>query len=1163
MPSLKDLSCAIELSEPQKALEEFGTIYGDGFVETFVPVPSKPQSFSVHLTSNKFIAPGVAIFVYVDGVYQCNRNRQDLKLRKPSDSRSLVDFRVRQKEERQGDGSMIAREWAFDKLNITSADDAPSLCSPNILENIGCIEVIVLRCAGIRNAQSGATMNFDGAGDYLDQHFGLDGSSGPSNEKSMYDDRLPLFHNFGNGFSPPPPLSSYRQPYVESDDSRKASSSRNRRSAHGAQGVPPQASVTHHTQLRSRYTESVSPGARRTSEICPPGFQYGSGPIPRDGEPFRQRATDARTSKVPFQDPVWLNEVITTAVKQGLEESRRIEAQSEGRAGKKKIHSDVDIKNHLPGAWPTSPVAVTPEPYKRSQPAAFSVHERDSDHGSKWNDSQGGWSQHKSQSKAGSRVTWSAEPFSETDSSSHRGWKLHEETPSDSWDTEETWATNKAHTWEASDPVSQSQPPAVLSHYNVKAIPPINLDTHSRQRSKLSSQQQKSRSKSRTKHSRREHGITSSSSEETGYAYLERPSDSVVSLSSSDETLRASRSRTHAPLGTKSRSKSRSRRTKSAQRDDGRRPSQASQYAPMAQPAGTHYAAASPMIKQATPIIMNAPIHLIPTQVPSWQPSVHPPSQGPQVFDPIRKQSNASNKFPPPYASSLKDLVNGTVGAEQQESRSVSSSSWGSVKKTGSVKDSWGNDDDKESGWGTTGTSGWEEKEPKPQGKNGWETTNEPMNEGQADGWKTPNEPMKDDQAEGWKTPNEPMSDDQTNVWANTDDINQVEAIAWETKDNNWVMKGDGASMKDDGVHAKNSNWGMEDNSGDKNDDGWSPKNNWGAPQTLKSEGEKEKEGTVNDATSLRSASENAVENPFVSETPWQTQTWDFQANKDHEEVVPCNDVKPAPQIPVVETPQKAASASRRYSNKSLSKYRQLRNSSTDLTTPKAHWQFPPPPLSHKLRTISENQTYIAPKEPRYIIPEKIASEKGIEHQVRPGPATEYGHVVGRPEYMDQLDKPYAVFRFKYRSRSILKALFGDQISGVEKPLPSRTTEIKKEKLKQVPQDELIDKMLKLETKLKEAQRSREKKHKHGHRHHEAEKEEEKVTKPSDQTEVMAQALTEAWVQHQSREPSEKANSQTAKSTSKEKGENIEKKGNANGAWLQSGNDGWGSNIKW
>lgn len=121
MPHLKDLDCSIELSNDSRKLQEFGTTYGDGFVETFVPVPSKPQSFSIHLTSDNFIAPGISMYVFVDGVYQCNRNRQDLKLRKGSDSRSLVDFRVRQKEEKQKDGSMIAREWKFEKLDTSES----------------------------------------------------------------------------------------------------------------------------------------------------------------------------------------------------------------------------------------------------------------------------------------------------------------------------------------------------------------------------------------------------------------------------------------------------------------------------------------------------------------------------------------------------------------------------------------------------------------------------------------------------------------------------------------------------------------------------------------------------------------------------------------------------------------------------------------------------------------------------------------------------------------------------------------------------------------------------------------------------------------------------------------------------------------------------------
>lgn len=118
MPSLKDLHCCIELSGTDTKLQEFGTTYSDGCVETFVAVPSGPQPFAIRLSSSDFIAPGLAIYVFIDGVYQCNRNRQNLKLRKPPDRRALVDFRVRQKEEKQKDGSMIARDWKFEKLNL-------------------------------------------------------------------------------------------------------------------------------------------------------------------------------------------------------------------------------------------------------------------------------------------------------------------------------------------------------------------------------------------------------------------------------------------------------------------------------------------------------------------------------------------------------------------------------------------------------------------------------------------------------------------------------------------------------------------------------------------------------------------------------------------------------------------------------------------------------------------------------------------------------------------------------------------------------------------------------------------------------------------------------------------------------------------------------------
>ena len=60
------------------------------------------------------------MFVYMDGEYQCNRNRQDLEI--PDDiltpKSAEVDFRVRQKEEQQADGTFVGNQWKFRELTI-------------------------------------------------------------------------------------------------------------------------------------------------------------------------------------------------------------------------------------------------------------------------------------------------------------------------------------------------------------------------------------------------------------------------------------------------------------------------------------------------------------------------------------------------------------------------------------------------------------------------------------------------------------------------------------------------------------------------------------------------------------------------------------------------------------------------------------------------------------------------------------------------------------------------------------------------------------------------------------------------------------------------------------------------------------------------------------
>lgn len=120
MPSLRQLDCQIEWANTGTAFEEYGTAYGDGVVETYIVIPSSPQNFSLRVKSQGYIFDGLAVLVFMDGKYQCNRNRLNLKPPKTGLPRSAteIDFRLRQKEKPVGDGSFIGREWRFDAHNI-------------------------------------------------------------------------------------------------------------------------------------------------------------------------------------------------------------------------------------------------------------------------------------------------------------------------------------------------------------------------------------------------------------------------------------------------------------------------------------------------------------------------------------------------------------------------------------------------------------------------------------------------------------------------------------------------------------------------------------------------------------------------------------------------------------------------------------------------------------------------------------------------------------------------------------------------------------------------------------------------------------------------------------------------------------------------------------
>lgn len=128
MPELKQIEASIELGTSNTKLKEYGARYSDGHVEAFVAVPDTDMPFTIHLTTKGYIAPGISFFVFMDGEYQCNRNKIGLKL--PGDGIPAreyeTEFRLRQKEEKKSAGSFVAREWSFAKLNTGKPHGSPS-----------------------------------------------------------------------------------------------------------------------------------------------------------------------------------------------------------------------------------------------------------------------------------------------------------------------------------------------------------------------------------------------------------------------------------------------------------------------------------------------------------------------------------------------------------------------------------------------------------------------------------------------------------------------------------------------------------------------------------------------------------------------------------------------------------------------------------------------------------------------------------------------------------------------------------------------------------------------------------------------------------------------------------------------------------------------------
>ncbi|KAF2705379.1 hypothetical protein K504DRAFT_494267 [Pleomassaria siparia CBS 279.74] len=1001
MPSLKGLTCSIEPAHTKEPLQEYGTIYNDGFVETFVAVPSDPKPFTVHLKSTQYIASGLAMYVFIDGVYQCNRNRQGLKSCNPPDTRrSLVDFRVRQKEEKRHDGTTIARDWMFEKLQIAAADGAPKLCSPDILDNIGCIEVVVLRCEGFRTPAipKPPSFGYDGANDFRGHHFGLDGQV-----RDWYadDDAQRATERF---------VRSQQQQQRERRSSGQSRGSQSQMPS-GPKSVRSHATHSYmnarddspsiverlHARTRPRHSRPVSPGYTGRKSLPPGGFSYGHGPVPHasktkaEAEPFRHHTTGivATDTDKPIMDPILLQELIDKTVRLQLERERQkgTPPQFHERSSRPEIPRQLP-----PGAWPSSPGGA-PEEQQQQHP------------------------QPPRQSRKESTVTWGDTPTPTR--LNIVNWNISNtqgDNVSDAWETS-SWGTNDNHNIGrprrvsnpsriVAPPPAPNSPPLDLSWENIKTISGDSSDRWSTPSNAVMVPRPEVIGEVETPWSVK--GVP------VAQGGVPHPAINLQTPAWNLPTAGSSSGPTHN-VGW------------SGMPVEGIVPSTSGTWGTV------------------------APTNAIPPQnvAAEWQQPVEAippaPAWGCGVPHMALKPNGHVPNPPPPYGMPCADFMRIGSGDIPSDIQSNASSPWGVPKKVdnppnwgvaskeqaSSEPGSWGNDNATVK---NNASNGWSHSEQK-ENRSAW-GGDDANNNGAATDW-------KNDSWGGSKSDNK-ANDDEKEKEKEHDSKSQGQGSnAWGSDEWN---KPDNDASKDQ----------KNDASGDVVDSSWDTNNDasrqndtsggggaWDKDANAWAQGAEQKNGTSGGANTWNINNNNNTGGvkPKSNDQPQDNTQGGDTAH-------------PAASV--------AVSAKHSIDTCRSSRYKRLRNTSS--TGVNKAWKFPPEPPKNKFWPIPEECSSETPdgggmttawkvrEEALLEVPKDKAEEKMVEHQVRAGKGTEYTHIVGRPKYIDDFDTPaslaapwrYGVFRFKYRSRAILQSILGhDDVPDSPSTSPSLEAQFK------------------------------------------------------------------------------------------------------------------------
>ncbi|KAF4536547.1 Zinc finger zz-type protein [Lasiodiplodia theobromae] len=940
MPTLKQLTCTLEKEPSRTPLTEYSTSYSDGFVETYVAVPDERTGFGIHLHSHGYIAPGLAMFVYIDGVYQCNRHRNSLLAPDGTVTPEFyeVDFHVFQQEEKVSKGKFLGRAWSFNTL--AAADTTPNV-TDTILGNIGTIEVVVRRLypphvesvlptkpangekvkstsgkqkekqkgLKIKPAIFPGSMGFgnDGAGD---QNFeaGLDG---PNDDRYhdptyyYYDDKphRSRYYHHRRASPSPPPRRDFGPSYADymrwrdtHPDALVHSRSRD-----------PQRSSSYYAQ----YRPSGSDDSREH-----PHHGYTS-------NAYRQRRRARASDGIPQNKPrdYWVFESVNFDADDPVPRVSPIRrpsgSTSSSSATQRPLSSVIDSSAATPQARPTMQV---------------------SSHHVRWADR-------------------------------YPNWRLRCVT----------------------DSVKQNLNPFALG---TNGLPSYRVGQPD--------------------------GSLSSST---------HPPDPMYNPRYPPEAPHAAPLQTH---------------NSKTDRHDGN----------SKMPGGWLGEDPKDCIKAANPYT-TGPIN----EEPSGSLFVRGATTSFPAVDSSRwgvanehGQSSGGQEGGGSGSAAANVAGQGDAWGPSGDNSGGQDDAWGaSGGNSGGQDDTWGSNGDnsggQESGWGTSGdNSGGQETGWGTSGDNnvGGGVDQNTQNDLNADssgnaGW-GPTNGQEQTSQQGWGESGGTQQDtDTSGAWQDSrQNNNSGDAENNADQDNRWPDNTDNSSAKNnDATQDTDSKWPAEDNNA-----GQDTNSNWDTP---------------NDNNAQQATDNNNNNN----NSNWETQT--TTAAADQFTTAPAHQSIAAPK----------AGSLHNVSNKDVSKmpYNSFMHKPLVPEQPfvKGYWnnwaKAPNAPPALPQRQPKQNEDapteIFAPSEVPYVVPEQTVREKLVDSYVHHGKGYDYAHVTGRPDYIDSWEEPYAVFRFKYRSRNMLSQILGEGgKEEMEKDKARERGEEQKRRLSLMSKDELIQQLI-------------------------------------------------------------------------------------------------------